>query len=57
VLFVELRLSLIGWAFVLGLIGAIVAEPMTLALKKFIATRPGAAPSPGTEHLAPEPSG
>jgi AI-2 transport protein TqsA len=55
--FLELTLSLIGWAFVLGLIGAIVAVPMTLALKKFLATRSGVTPSPGSEHLAPEPSG
>lgn len=35
--FLEITLSLVGWAFLLGLIGAIVAIPLTLALKKFVA--------------------
>jgi AI-2 transport protein TqsA len=33
--FLEITLSLVGWAFLLGLTGAIVAIPLTLALKKF----------------------
>jgi AI-2 transport protein TqsA len=37
VTFLEITLSLVGWAFLLGLIGAIVAIPLTLALKKFVA--------------------
>jgi AI-2 transport protein TqsA len=35
--FLEITLSLVGWAFLFGLIGAIVAIPLTLALKKFVA--------------------
>jgi AI-2 transport protein TqsA len=35
--FLEITLSLVGWAFLLGLPGAIVAVPLTLALKKFVA--------------------
>jgi AI-2 transport protein TqsA len=35
--FLEIALSLVGWAFLLGLIGAILAIPMTLALRKFLA--------------------
>jgi predicted PurR-regulated permease PerM len=35
--FVEITLSLVGWAFLLGLPGAILAVPLTLSLKKFIA--------------------
>jgi len=35
--FLEITLSLVGWAFLLGLTGAILAIPMTLALRKFIA--------------------
>lgn len=35
--FLEITLSLVGWAFVLGLPGAILAVPLTLGLKKFIA--------------------
>jgi AI-2 transport protein TqsA len=34
--FLELTLSLVVWAFLLGLTGAILAIPLTLALKKFI---------------------
>ncbi len=34
--FLEITLSLLGWAFLLGLAGAIVAIPLTLALKKFV---------------------
>jgi AI-2 transport protein TqsA len=49
--FLEITLSLLGWAFLLGLTGAIVAIPMTLALKKFVAT------CLKSEELAPEPSG
>jgi AI-2 transport protein TqsA len=35
--FLEMTLSLVGWAFLLGLTGAILAIPLTLALRKFIA--------------------
>jgi len=35
--FLEITLSLLGWAFLLGLPGAILAIPLTLALKKFLA--------------------
>jgi AI-2 transport protein TqsA len=49
--FLELTLSLLGWAFLLGLTGAIVAVPLTLALKKFVATMLS------TKHLAPDASG
>jgi AI-2 transport protein TqsA len=35
--FLELTLSLVVWAFLLGLTGAILAIPLTLGLKKFIA--------------------
>ncbi len=49
--FLELTLSLVGWAFLLGLTGAIVAVPMTLFLKRFIATRSR------LEQPVPEPSG
>jgi predicted PurR-regulated permease PerM len=35
--FLEITLSLVGWAFVLGLTGAVLAIPLTLALRKFIA--------------------
>jgi len=34
--FLELTLSLVLWAFLLGLAGAILAVPLTLALRKFI---------------------
>jgi AI-2 transport protein TqsA len=37
VTFLEMTLSLVGWAFLLGLTGAILAIPLTLALRKFIA--------------------
>jgi predicted PurR-regulated permease PerM len=33
----EITLSLLGWTFLLGLIGAILAIPLTLALKRFVA--------------------
>ena len=33
--FLEFTLSLVLWAFLLGLTGAILAIPLTLALKKF----------------------
>jgi len=49
--FLEITLSLVGWAFLLGLTGAILAVPLTLGLKKFIAT------SLGKEQPAMEPSG
>ena len=35
--FLEITLSLLGWTFLLGLPGAIVAIPLTLALRKFVA--------------------
>jgi len=35
--FLEFTLSLVLWAFLLGLTGAILAIPLTLALKKLIA--------------------
>lgn len=35
--FLEILLSLMFWAFLLGPVGAILAVPLTLALKKFIA--------------------
>src|SRR5208282_720841 len=35
--FLEITLSLVLWAFLLGLTGAILAIPLTLALRKFIA--------------------
>ena len=34
--FLEITLSLVGWAFLLGLTGAILAIPLTLSLKKFL---------------------
>ena len=34
--FLEITLSLLGWAFLLGLTGAILAIPLTLSLKKFV---------------------
>ncbi len=49
--FLEITLSLVGWAFLLGLTGAIVAIPLTLALKRFIAK------SSGSGELATAPSG
>jgi AI-2 transport protein TqsA len=49
--FLEITLSLVGWAFLLGLPGAILAIPLTLALKKTIGKRLG------EEQLAMEPSG
>ena len=36
--FLEITLSLVCWAFLLGLTGAILAIPLTLGLKKFLAT-------------------
>ena len=47
----EITLSLVGWASLLGLTGAILAIPLTLALKKFIAK------SSSQEPLAMDPSG
>jgi AI-2 transport protein TqsA len=35
--FLEITLSLVVWAFLLGLKGAVLAIPMTLALRKFVA--------------------
>jgi AI-2 transport protein TqsA len=49
--FLEITLSLVGWAFLLGLTGAILAIPLTLSLKKFLGK------SFGEEPLAAEPSG
>ena len=49
--FLEITLSLLGWAFLLGLAGAIVAIPLTLALKKFVAK------SLNSEELEAEPPG
>jgi AI-2 transport protein TqsA len=49
--FLEITLSLLGWAFLLGLPGAILAIPLTLALKKFLAR------GFSEDHLAMEPSG
>jgi AI-2 transport protein TqsA len=34
--FLEITLSLVAWAFLLGLTGAILAIPLTLSLKKFL---------------------
>jgi AI-2 transport protein TqsA len=49
--FLEIMLSLVGWASLLGLTGAILAIPLTLGLKKFVAK------NSGEEQLAAEPSG
>jgi AI-2 transport protein TqsA len=49
--FLEITLSLVGWAFLLGLTGAILAVPLTLALKKFMVR------SLREEQIAMEPSG
>lgn len=49
--FLEITLSLVGWSFLLGLIGAIVAIPLTLALKKFVAE------TIGSQQVTMEPSG
>jgi AI-2 transport protein TqsA len=49
--FLEITLSLVGWAFLLGLTGAILAIPLTLSLKKFVGK------SLQEEPLAMEPSG
>jgi AI-2 transport protein TqsA len=49
--FLQITLSLVAWAFLLGLTGAILAIPLTLSLKKFIEK------SVREEHLAVEPSG
>jgi predicted PurR-regulated permease PerM len=49
--FLEITLSLVAWAFLLGLTGAILAIPLTLSLKKFIEK------SVRGEHLAVELSG
>ena len=49
--FLEMTLSLVLWAFLLGLTGAILAVPLTLALKKFVAK------SLREEQFAMEPSG
>ncbi len=35
--FLEITLSLVGWGFLLGLPGAVIAIPMTLAFKEFLA--------------------
>jgi AI-2 transport protein TqsA len=44
--FLEITLSLVGWSFLLGLTGAILAIPLTLALKKFIAKSSQEGPIP-----------
>ena len=44
--FLEITMSLVAWAFLLGLTGAILAIPLTLSLKKFIEK------SARDEHLA-----
>ena len=49
--FLEITLSLVGWTFLLGLMGAIVAVPLTMALKKFVAE------SLRSEQVTTEPSG
>ena len=49
--FLEITLSLVAWAFLLGLAGAILAIPLTLSLKKFIEK------SARAEHLAAELTG
>ena len=49
--FLEITLSLVGWTFLLGLTGAILAIPLTLSLKKFIGK------SLWEEPLLMEPSG
>jgi len=49
--FLEITLSLVGWAFLLGLTGAILAIPLTLSLKKFVEK------SLREEPLVMEPSG
>jgi AI-2 transport protein TqsA len=46
--FLGITVSLVGWAFLLGLTGAILAIPLTLALRKFLVTGPYEAP-PATE--------
>jgi AI-2 transport protein TqsA len=46
--FLDITLSLVVWAFLLGLTGAILAIPLTLALRKFVAknaSEPEPAPS------------
>jgi predicted PurR-regulated permease PerM len=43
--FLDITLSLVAWAFVLGLAGAILAIPLTLALRKFVAKN-SSAPEP-----------
>jgi AI-2 transport protein TqsA len=49
--FLEITLSLLGWTFLLGLTGAILSIPLTLGLKKAIAT------SLRNDQPSPEPSG
>jgi AI-2 transport protein TqsA len=45
--FLDITLSLVVWAFLLGLTGAILAIPLTLALRKFVAKNSSAAePAP-----------
>jgi AI-2 transport protein TqsA len=45
--FLDITLSLVVWAFLLGLAGAILAIPLTLALRKFVAkTSSGPEPAP-----------
>ncbi|MGA7855066.1 MAG: AI-2E family transporter [Candidatus Acidiferrales bacterium] len=49
--FLEITLSLVAWAFLLGLAGAILAIPLTLSLKKFVEK------SARAEHVAMELTG
>ena len=51
VFLLEITLSLVGWAFLLGLAGAILAIPLTLGLKKPILK------TPGEEQLTTGPAG
>jgi predicted PurR-regulated permease PerM len=47
--FLEITLSLVIWAFLLGLTGAVLAIPLTLALRKFIAKN-SSIPQPVLNH-------
>jgi AI-2 transport protein TqsA len=47
--FLEITLSLVFWTFLLGLTGAVLAIPLTLALRKFI-TKNSNAPEPLLTH-------
>jgi len=43
--FLDITLSLVAWAYLLGLTGAILAIPLTLALRKFV-TKNSSEPEP-----------